>query len=1220
LSRVFWLESRATIVLLPPGEEGKELFSLAQNWAEVGLLGPALWVSPESVEFPKNEPVVVPALVMGTDREGEQRLIQVDLFEQLARENLSIIRMVKVRSMSPRQDFDEAQNQIAKAVENALTAVMPSRDLRDSLNVHTTLQVTNLIAAPSAHIVEQRLKWELSSGNITVVASPEDRSSPWATDAYIRSGDRFVGFVLMHLATVGGLWNGLPVGTLELFEREESGGEQVWLSRVFVSSVLTDGLARRVAAQVLLDAVDDETILDTPPAGCAYIEDDVRDDYINSMVNYMMTLDEAVLSYRRPPLLEDPEKVDMSIPAQIADFFRFSGNKILRIPYWAFRFVRGTVGGFLEGKLQGADGLAQVEGDLRRDALDYHDRTLMDRESELADMEREARKAASAPIRLSEIRSTPSLWASIREMVFSALDGGSDLSNKGFPLVNTRTKPIFRSVSHLFPNPVGNYSLPADISLPEGASLEIGWENYGDAMGLSRHLDSWQREAALETDRHNSQLADYSTEVSRAKKRLAKICELLDANEAMTTNSKGDSVPITIEEARSRTKAANVTTDIDSPYGPSATDSDTGNAADSEESNRDAEPGDSLESGSESSRVQTNEELVAELSDEEKLPESIEPVVNLEDWIREHKTLTKRIKELGQLIAEAEEASRRSQDEEAVRGNVAKEFGKWQVSSERSLLWKLRAQLTNSMKTAESDLAAFTAALEEIEPNEPGTLTQLRKAFHKRLLITHSVIWLVAGIVSAIGWGLYSVGGSGQENAQSQIGQSQQILEPSGVTVAAPTLETLDLYLTDAREVQGTLTQARDTAEAALAANPENVDLESAFLDSDALANEADLYVNALEALQASFQSQELGRQILLWLAVLTPAALLLSLLILLIPYYRKWSVFRRHVDIQLTNLERIQKGNQVSRSEIERMKALHAQAIDWLKILALSAHTPWEVRPSWLESGLKTLQLDSLPFAMRVAQAHDGDHGSFSTLIDSANEKLAQPGWRQRAFERLVDEIARGTGKSRKAFSLETLDRDLPHATNNSRSHLLKHMRHSDYLQRVAVQYLKPLIEELQGKAMATARPEVFQVEHDALEELKGDIEGIDEYRKFESWDNFLSYTLTLGNGKPDPVTALSVMAIASEKVMEGEHEQVNSYALLPEHVHQKLDQDHVLGVTMNPYDSKTARPLDSVIRVDLVGPVSFDGLRLFSGASVEEETTEPEQKPRVPRQRPTF
>jgi len=469
------------------------------------------------------------------------------------------------------------------------------------------------------------------------------------------------------------------------------------------------------------------------------------------------------------------------------------------------------------------------------------------------------------------------------------------------------------------------------------------------------------------------------------------------------------------------------------------------------------------------------------------------------------------------------------------------------------------------------------------------------------------VMWAIFGLIVAFGWSNYALGQSGAQQALVQIADAQSVLGPQALT-GAPTSTTFGSYYSNATEIQQSSAEGAQQAAVTADADPTDQSAQEELARAEKSAAASDAYVAALEALSAAWQIRELGQTIFWWLLIAVPSVLLVSLLALLIPYYRKWSVFRRHVDIQLTNLERIQRGNQLCRSEIERMKALHGQTMDWLKILAMSAHTPWEVRPSWLDSGLSTLQLDSLPFAMRVAQAHDGDHASMSTLVDSANNRLAQPGWRQRAFERLIDEIASATGRSPKTFSLEALDQDLPHATNNSRSHLLKHMRHPDYLQRVAIHYLKPLIEDLQGKAMATARPEVFQVERDALEELKGDIEGIDDYLKYESWDSFLSHTLTLANGKPDPVTALSAMAIAPEKIMDAEHEQVTSYALLPEHVHSKLDQSHVAGLEMHAYDSKTARPLDTVIRVDLVGPLSFASVRLVSGDSPVVEPPEEE------------
>jgi hypothetical protein len=286
-------------------------------------------------------------------------------------------------------------------------------------------------------------------------------------------------------------------------------------------------------------------------------------------------------------------------------------------------------------------------------------------------------------------------------------------------------------------------------------------------------------------------------------------------------------------------------------------------------------------------------------------------------------------------------------------------------------------------------------------------------------------------------------------------------------------------------------------------------------------------------------------------------------------------------------------------------MTALHGQAIRWLKILATVTHTPWRVKPSWLESGLKTLELDSLPFAMRIAQADEGDTASFATLVKSAQTKLQQPGWRKQAFERLVVGIQNTTGRSGNAFGLEALDQDLPHASNNSRSHLEQYMSDDGILQKVAVQYLKPLIEDLQGKAMANARPEVVQAEDDPLIEFRGDIEGVDEYSNRQKWDEFLSHTLTLNNGETDPVTALSVMSIAPERIMEGEHENVSSYALIPEHVSSKLDAALSAGLTQQTYDAKIARPLDSVIRVDIVGPVNLRALRVVSGRRSSSQET---------------
>jgi hypothetical protein len=1172
----FWLDGRATIVVLPSGDEGMALFALAENWSEVGLLGPALWVEPKRVSTREGEPVLVNAVVMGNDRSGNHVQIVVDLFEQLAKENLSTIRLIQVRSVTPTAEFDQIQDDVARQVADAVYTVIPSGDTRNNRKAYLGFHVVNLIAAPSAHTVEQRLQDVLShGGGTTIVASPEDRSSPWSTDAFVRNGRKFVGFVLMHLSTVGGLWKGLPVGTLELFEREGSAGESVYLSRVFVSSVLTDGLARRVAAQVLQDTIDPEVIQTTAPSGSAYIEDGSKDEYIDSMVKYLMALDDAVLDYRRPAELEDPEKTNVGIWAALGSFSRFAWEKSLRIPYWAYRFARNKFAMGVQKRLQGTDGYADVERELREEPLDMRDRTILTRQGMLAERERAARTANAAPVRLSEIRSTPYLWSSIREMVFGSLDGGADLSEKGFPRVDTTIRPIFRSPEDLFPSPEAVFELRQSPSFPQGIPSSIDWENYGDAFEIGQRLEKWAKESDNAVSTINFELGDFAIELSEIDTRLADIEIVLREHDLLEDLEGGGVKLVSIADAKLLDKER-LASQQQSPSEVPATEPER-------EESAEALPAEDLP-------VQIDQQADATLS--------------LEALVREHKSLSARKTAVVKAVPEAEQKSLDAQDEGVLRQEVLGDYRKWQEKTDRSLLWKLRSRMEKAVALGQADLKSFQNALESLEPHQIGTLAELRKKFHKSVLVTHSIVMLVAGIVAATGW-LFLSSGTSEVQALTPVAFEQQaaLQEDLGEPIPA-TRANLPTLLSSAEELRTDITTQISDASNAVTLDPTDAAAVSQLEALEVKQESVQLYQETLRTLVAAYELIDLGRAILFWTAIITPAVLLVSLLLLFIPYHRKWAAFERSVEIQLTNLERIEKGSTVCRSEIQRISALHSQAIRWLKILATVTHTPWQVRPSWLESGLKTLDLDSLPFAMRIAQAHEGDRASFTTLLDSAQTKLEQPGWRKQAFDRLIAGIQDATGRSGKAFSLEALDQDLPHASNNSRTHLEKYMTDGDILQKVAVQYLKPLIEDLQGKAMANARPEVVQAEDDPLLEFRGDIEGVDEYSNRQKWDDFLSHTLTLNNGESDPVTALSVLSIAPEQIMQGEHENVSSYALIPEHVASKLDPALSEGLIKQTYDAKVARPLDSVIRVDIVGPVNLRALRVVSGKRSKSQT----------------
>ena len=83
---------------------------------------------------------------------------------------------------------------------------MPTTNVADRA---TDLARVTLICAPSEFQLRERVDWAVHDSGTVVVASPEDRSSPWSGDAFVRDNERFVGFVLMHLASVAGLWSGV---------------------------------------------------------------------------------------------------------------------------------------------------------------------------------------------------------------------------------------------------------------------------------------------------------------------------------------------------------------------------------------------------------------------------------------------------------------------------------------------------------------------------------------------------------------------------------------------------------------------------------------------------------------------------------------------------------------------------------------------------------------------------------------------------------------------------------------------------------------------------------------------------------------------------------------------------------------------------------------------------------------------------------------------------
>lgn len=474
-----WNEGRVSVILFPSRYLYDSVFEEMKKWTEDGLITPALWVFPESIEELELQPANIQSVVCGKNKDGIIEVLEVDLFDQLARAEFEYVRLVAVRVLTDTVVQDELQKKSLITLANYVEWSLPLQSSRDGeKKFKTNLFKANLIIAPSQmHAGEFKLASE-QTWDVNVIASPEDRSSPWSGDAFVRGDDKFSKFVAMHAASVGALWSGLTKSPFDILERESSQRGQFWVSRVFVNAILTDGLSRRITAQVLNEIADPKSDLFNPQSGImikdTYVLDDATAEaYINWMVDIVFKLENNCLSFNKLSGEDEPGKEKWFEWAQIKGFLIFGWDKVKVMPWWMWIWFRRLVGRKLTQTFQGAEGQATVGVD-QEDVMDARDKLLLNQLNLLVQAEDYAKKALVSPFLKQITKSSVNLWKDIRKLVFGMLDG-SDL--RRFELVAQDDKvPIFSRVSQVIQSPSDKFELSEDTQ-KELDMDSINWTN-----------------------------------------------------------------------------------------------------------------------------------------------------------------------------------------------------------------------------------------------------------------------------------------------------------------------------------------------------------------------------------------------------------------------------------------------------------------------------------------------------------------------------------------------------------------------------------------------------------------------------------------------------------------------------------------------------------------------------------------------------------------------
>jgi hypothetical protein len=473
-----WNQNTVTILYIPDNALANEMKEIVRDWTQEGLLDSFLLVTPADIEKKKNSPLAVNAWIC-FNKNGEIQEFTVNVLEQLALLEFKIVRLLMLNSATSNNGGETKGDSLTDDLLAALTSALPLAAAGLQLDQQATRFVKmNLVVIPSE--MDQEGRSALFNRNFTfnVLVSPEDRATPWTADGTVQVGPRFNRFIAMNAASVGGLWAGMNCSPFDSISTEHLRGGEGWLLRNYVSTVVTEGIARRTAAKVLEQiALASQDIYDSNVAirvsGTTVIHDDSVQQWVDWMVNKVFEMENGALRFRRPPTGEPPQKLRWHEFDQITNFLKFAWDKTKVIPWWMYVFVRRLIGKKMTMVFHDEKGLAEV-GISQTDPMDLRDRQLLARISQI----RQQFNIASSAMQLQEHSkfnsATPKLWSSIRKLVFGMLDG-SNLEEFGVPETENRVA-VFARTQQVIDDPGVAIDIPEALRRNPDEK-KLSWEN-----------------------------------------------------------------------------------------------------------------------------------------------------------------------------------------------------------------------------------------------------------------------------------------------------------------------------------------------------------------------------------------------------------------------------------------------------------------------------------------------------------------------------------------------------------------------------------------------------------------------------------------------------------------------------------------------------------------------------------------------------------------------
>ena len=536
MAKKIWESEAVSIIVLPSGDQGREILDLAQDWSRSWLLTPALWMLAEEIpEFdPEKDielqvPPKLTAYLLGRDSEQNSVKEEVDVFWTLGSQPFKTIRFIAVRTEQDAALMQKTSIGAERAAQFIQRAVPEPRDKSRTELTGALFSKFNLVIAPTNErgLLEGVLSdfWDAN-----LIAAAEDRSTPLSTDSFVKVGERFTGFALAHIATTAGLWAGLPISSAEI-NSEKAQLNLARLQRVFVRGVTSDALSADVAHWALQKLNYSDTNFEISAVegqNVATIAAERQEQFMNDLVEYIMS----------GPTPEGDNF--LYEPFQESPFTTAKAR-------WYVRFLEriGDMGSGLAGLPRWAAASAEYRIDIAMD--DEADEQILYK----GVPERLAPRVKLPPIDvlIASLKPrlpmpTPDLWKHMRESVSSAIDAPTSNHPEVLTDMKDGKRLVFATVDQVLPNPDALWSGEKFKSGTEVELKSVGWLDAEAAYQTSTNIYKRIDELAPGIVDARSQLSETQKLVNEANIELGVVNEDLDLIQKELTSDEQDAKKI----------------------------------------------------------------------------------------------------------------------------------------------------------------------------------------------------------------------------------------------------------------------------------------------------------------------------------------------------------------------------------------------------------------------------------------------------------------------------------------------------------------------------------------------------------------------------------------------------------------------------------------------------------------------------------------------------